>query len=509
MPVDATHPEHDKWLPEWQKIDDVCAGQEVVKGRREVYLPRISSKQKDKNYQTYLDHAFLLEASGRTVDGLQGLLHRKPPTVDIGSNSPLAPVLENATATGVPFADFAQTVTGEVIKKGRYGALCEGPEVEGGLPFFLGYRAEEIRNWRREIVGGRLTLTLVVLCEQVEVVSEDGFSTDCRTRYRVLLLVPVSEATPEDPNPRRVYVQRIYTQRGAAERDGSGRSVIAWDFSETVPTIRDAPLDFIPFVFFGPKDLTPDVARAPLLPLVNANLEWYQEYADLKHGLRHTLPTPWVTGYKTPDDVNASQELGPGVFLEYSDPATKLGYLEFKGEGLSHIRTNLVDIQSRMAELGAMMLEVDKREAEAAETLRLRQAGRSANLSQISATASRGLTLLLGWAAAFVRQDPKSVSVLLNRDFFDSRLSPEELKALTESWTAGGLTDEAYSHNLEQGEMLPADKDAAAYAKELKAGREEKAKAAREMVRALPDPETTAPDPEAAPPSDDPAAARL
>ena len=41
----------------------------------------------------------------------------------------------------------------------------------------------------------------------------------------------------------------------------------------------------------------------------------------------------------------------------------------------------------------------------------------------------------------------------LNRDFVDSRLSPEEVKALLLVWQAGGMSFETFHHNLMAGEL--------------------------------------------------------
>ena len=66
------------------------------------------------------------------------------------------------------------------------------------------------------------------------------------------------------------------------------------------------------------------------------------------------------------------------------------GLLEFNGQGLKHLENALVEKRKLMVQLGARMLETQKRSTETAEALRLRQAGDSSVLAILANTASRG-----------------------------------------------------------------------------------------------------------------------
>ena len=105
-----------------------------------------------------------------------------------------------------------------------------------------------------------------------------------------------------------------------------------------------------------------------------------------------------------------------------------------------------------MAALGARLLEEQKREAEAAATVRLRQAGEQSVLASIANLESQGLeaplTLWVDWAG----QNPEGVTVELNTDFFAAPMTPEGTLKLVQSWQSGAFSYETLYYNLERGE---------------------------------------------------------
>jgi hypothetical protein len=456
MPVDSQHESYVAYLPLWQRVDDVVAGEDAVKAKGETYLPRVSSRQKDKPYEAYKTRTFFLEAAAGTVDGLLGLVFRRPPQVTMPERvEALTTLKDNATLSGIPLEDFILQVHEGVVKKGRYGVLVEFSDAHQ-RPFLIGYAAEDIINWGEEIINGATVTTLVVLREMEEVRSEDGFEVTRAARYRVLRL------------EEGICTQTIW--RSVTTTGANGEQVTTLTPGETtVPLAADAPLRQIPFVFFGPKDLTPAVQRPPILGLVNTNLAHYRRSAEWATGLHAVaMPTPWVTGYKSEEDAEP-QEIGPGVMLEYERPEAKVGMLEVSGAGLGLVWQDLKGLEAHMASQGAQMLETEKREAEAAETLRLRQAGRGATLTTMARTVGRGFTVALGYAAAFARVDPAAVSCAVNTDFFDAELPHEKLTALVASWQKGAITRKTLAYNLKRGELLEPEATVEGYLAELQA----------------------------------------
>ncbi|MGA2264484.1 MAG: hypothetical protein ABSH28_24015 [Acidobacteriota bacterium] len=52
-----------------------------------------------------------------------------------------------------------------------------------------------------------------------------------------------------------------------------------------------------------------------------------------------------------------------------------------------------------------------------------------------------------------MRAGESEVSVQLNKDFDNARMTPEECAKLTLSWQAGGMSWKTLYYNLEQGEL--------------------------------------------------------
>jgi Domain of unknown function (DUF4055) len=146
------------------------------------------------------------------------------------------------------------------------------------------------------------------------------------------------------------------------------------------------------------------------------------------------------------------------------------GMLEFNGQGLKHLENALVEKQELMVQLGARMLETQKRSAETAEALRLRQAGDSSVLAIVADTASRGLQRALAWLVDWAGiPGTAGVRLKLNDDFFDTRMSPMELQSLVAAWQQGAIAFTDLCANLVRGEMIEPDRTRDDVLKEIRA----------------------------------------
>ena len=119
--------------------------------------------------------------------------------------------------------------------------------------------------------------------------------------------------------------------------------------------------------------------------------------------------------------------------------------------GIQSIADARAAIQARMVLLGARLLEPQKREAETAEALRLRQAGESATLSNMADTVSWGLTTILGWAAEWVGANPAENFITLNQEFSDTTMSEDEAVQVATRWQMGACTEDDMFHLYRQG----------------------------------------------------------
>lgn len=169
------------------------------------------------DYRAYLARALFYNATQRTIDGLRGLMFRKPPLVTAPPG--LADILDDITGFGESLQAVAETIATEVLTVGRSGVLVDFPaaapgpisraeaEASGRRPFWVLYGAEDIVNWRIGRVAGRAALTRVTLAEH-------GNDDDGNVRLRVLEI-----------DADGIYRQRLYVR--AAQERGGGKWCLA------------------------------------------------------------------------------------------------------------------------------------------------------------------------------------------------------------------------------------------------------------------------------------------
>lgn len=423
MPIDTRHKDYKESAPIWQRCRDVVAGEDAVKAGKEKYLPKLEG-QSDDEYKAYLARGLFYNATSRTIQGTSGAIFRKPTLVE-----PENPYVEES----------AQNIVDEILETGRFGLLVDLP-ADGGEPYFVGYKAEQIINWRYETIGDEQVLTMVVLEEVYEEADpEDPYVLVEKVRYRELLL-----------NEDAIYQQVVHNK----VVDDKGKESFQVD-PPIIPTVKGEPLSEIQFIFFGATELSADVDKPPLLDLVNANLSHYRTSCDLEHGRHFTaLPTAWVAGFPK----ESTLRIGAGTAWVTENVNAKAGFLEFTGQGLGALDTAMTEKKELMASLGARLFANSKGGVEAAETVRLRQSADTATASSIANLVSKGLTKAYQMYLAFQRtQEGTTAVVQINTDVLDATMSADDAIKLVSLWQQRGISRHTLLWNLKQGEILPPD----------------------------------------------------
>ena len=49
----------------------------------------------------------------------------------------------------------------------------------------------------------------------------------------------------------------------------------------------------------------------------------------------------------------------------------------------------------------------------------------------------------------------KEVKIALNKDFLPSKMTPQEIQAITALWMSNGISSNTLFYNLQQGEIIP------------------------------------------------------
>lgn len=434
MAVDFKHRSYREFESRWIRCRDAYEGSDAVKARSTLYLPLLEGQDTGgTGYNGYLRRALFYPATGRTVNGLAGLVFAKPPTV---AKVPVAnrDDFDDVTLTGITLGAFGALMCREILITGRVGVLLDMAERGGDRPYWAMYTAERIINWQTQRnVDGQIVLTMVVLEEDIEVADpKDAFELKVHKQYRVLQLIDGK-----------------YTVTIWHENENQKGAWVAGP--PTIPVRRGIALDFIPFVMAGADGVEIRVTPPPLLALVDVNLSHYCTSADHEHGAHYTaLPTPYVTGMN-PEQAGGKLTIGSGEAWIIPQPTASVGMLEFSGSGLGALAALKEEKRLLMATLGARMLETQKADAEAADTVRLRHAGESSAMSVIADALGGALSQLLDWHLWWSGLESVEPEVTMNPDVMDN-LSPEDVRVLVDTWQKGVISKRTLHYNLAWGE---------------------------------------------------------
>jgi len=530
--VEFTHPDYDSNFFIWEKIRDSVDGQEAIKARSTTYLPMLSGHyegalqqdpdpalsggtrigQKPTLYGTYLQYANWYAATGRTVEGLLGLIFRKPIVKTVPDA--LNPLLEDINLNGQSLDDFVKEVTREILMVYRTGVLIDFPTINSdtlariGLlsegyteaieaaqtngdveaivdledqyisasnsitksqkeqanlrPYLKLYKTECITNWREAVINNKSQTSFVVLRQTNTITNpDDEFQQIEATQYKVLdfdengayrqrVYIPAPGAKKNSPtNFNKTPKQR---EIGASTTDSSkGDWVLLYEYT---PLMDGKPLDFIPFYPITPLGVTWNIDYPLIDGLANTNIAHYRNSANYENGLIWTgNPTPWVSGFEGED---TEIKLGSTEALLLGEGG-KAGYMEFTGQGLSEQRVAMAEKEKLMAIQGARILAADKRMVEAADTALIHRAGEQSILASLADSVSKAFTSVLNvvadWADVSTEED--SIAVKLNKDYMPKKISANDMEALLRSKLSGNISWKTYFYNLQQGEIYP------------------------------------------------------
>jgi hypothetical protein len=448
MPVNANHPDYELFAPAWSRARDVLAGEDAVKAAGERYLRRIDEHDLVE-YDRYRARASFYNATARTASGYIGMIFRRAPFIKLPPTPAMEDFSNDVDLLGTTLYGYAKQIVTEIVHVGRAGTLIDW-EQTAGRTYASMYRAEDIVNWRVDRVLGRSLPTLIVLAEQVNAIGKDEFAPQLMEQRRVLKLVP-------DGNQYRcdIEIWREIPRPGLKPE---------WVLAERHTPLRTGePLRQIPFVFHGPRHSRPAVERPPLDDVIAVNLDHYRLDADYKHGIHFTaLPTAWVAGFEPAKQL----KIGSAIAWTSQDPSARAGYLEFQGHGLQSFERALERDERLMALLGSRLLEGQKRVAETAEALAIRQAGEESILANIATTVSEGITQVLRWAHWWSAEDlpattqPEDIGddqliFELNTDFGITGMTARELQAVVAAWQANAISRDTLLELFRKGEILP------------------------------------------------------
>jgi len=438
-------------LAAWALVSDVCAGQAAVKAKGATYLPQPNaSDTSDENalrYTQYLARAAFYNATGRTLQGLVGAAFRKWPMLD--APGAIGYVAEDVDGAGVSVYQQSQSALGQVLKLGRHALLVDYPTTDAPASradmvtgkvraTIASIDATQVINWRAERIGAQYRLTLVVIAETRETVTEDGFGLSAEPQYRVLRLTEVG------------YTWEIWRagQKGIelAEGpfvvlDGAGR-----------------PWDEIPFTFIGATNNDSSIDAAPLYDLAEVNIAHYRNSADYEDSAYFCgQAQPWMSGLTEEWRDHLQQQ---GIFIGSRAPILlpqggQFGFAQAQPNTLA--KEAMDQKEAQMVALGARLVQPGSAVKTATEAQGEQEAEHSV-LSLACSNVSEAYSKALGWMARFMGADGEA-ALTLSQDFVEQRLDPAMLTALIGAWQSGKLPEADLWEQLRKYGVIDGEKD--------------------------------------------------
>jgi hypothetical protein len=420
--VDHKHKLYKKWVHIWEKTRDGFQGEDTVKSKNTTYLPKLGG-QDDKSYEAYLDRARYINYTGRTANIAIGQLFRKLPQV-MGITEEAR---KNVDLTGRSFYYFSKELAKEVLITNRVGVLVDYSD-EQGRTYLTQYKAEEIINWKTQVIGGLTQLSLVVL-EGVVNDSEDVFKCKEQTEWRVLILE-----------------EGVYYVRDYIKKETSANSFEFVLVREFIPKMNGKTMDFIPFYFITNQGITFEISSSPMLDFVNVNLGHYKNSADYENMLHWTgAKTIIVKGW---DDSKVFPVGGCAKMPTDGDAK----FLEAASD--SGLKDELVHKEEQMAAMGTSLISGKGRYVQSAETSRIQSQGEYATLADISNALSDSMTIVANVMAEW-DGNTDEINIEYNGDFELSEVDPQTLTSFMGAVQAGYMSWETYFYNMQNKELYP------------------------------------------------------
>ena len=454
MSITTTHADYDKHIATWNKLDDVCGGQEVIKAKTDHYLkkPTLFSSKNDPDgkgrYAEYIERAIFPGVTSRTLASHVGLAFGKTPIFN--RPSVLEYLERNADGAGRSIYQVAQRATRLINRNYRCGVYVDFPSVapsrnkaeekiKGAFPMIHIIKASAIKDWDYIIVGNQKKLSFVKLLETVKV--RNGFSVESKDQYRVLEL--------NDAGDDYIYSVQILTKNEKGEWV-NGEKYIPTDY-------HGKPWDYIPFSFCGAMDNSDEIGTAPLYELASMELSYYTSTADVEESAfivgQPTLCFPSITQ----EQYNMVKESGAGVGSRSGIP-TDAKMVQAEKNGLAYERMN--DKWNQMKELGARLIEVGSANKTATQADNESSVQHSV-LSLVVANVSEALTTALRWCAKFAMPqhdfNVQELGFTIAQDFNKPKYDPTRSKLIYEACIADELPMYVWYH-YEQTGTFPEDK---------------------------------------------------
>lgn len=445
-------PEYVEAQASWTLVKDCVKGSKAIKAKGVTYLPMPNpydqSDINKKRYYALLNRAMFLNVTARTKVGLIGAIFRKTAEVDLPSE--IEYLKDNANGSGQPLEQLSKRAVGEVLETARGGLFTDYAAIDTSniantvkaktdlqQAHIHLYLADNIINWREDVVNGISRLVLVVLAEIYTDIADDGFTFTTKYQYRALTL------------ENGVYRHRLFrdgiTTLDAEPRDYNGNT-----------------FDHIPFHFIGAEDNDATIDKAPLEDLAEVNILHYGNSATVEEsGFISSQPTLFYTTNIAQDEFEKWNPNGIQVGSTRGYSLGSEGKAELVQASESQLALKLMEQKEKqMLMIGARIVQATG-QAETAEAVRIRYSSDNSILGTVAGNVSDAMKSAMHDVLLYMKGSSESdaVKYWLNQEFFPETMTSQDILAQIQLWQQGIIAKSDLRTSLRQADILDADRN--------------------------------------------------
>lgn len=400
----------------WAIVRDVAGGTATMRAAGETYLPK-EPAEKPENYARRLNRSVFFNAYRRTREALVGLVFKKDPVLEDDVPAEIKNHLENVDLAGTHFDVFSKEVFTDAFEGHSFILVDMQPKLEGNVtladekaagrrPFWVRYKASQAVNWRTTQINGETILQQITF-EECTCEPDGQYGEKDVVRYRVFWLTA-------DVVRWELFRKVMEGEKVAFISEGTGTL-----------TLKRIP---VAVVYGRQKALY--VSEPPLIDLAFLNIAHYQEYSDYRNIL-HVANVPILVRKGCPTDKQ-NMDVGPNSLADIPTDGD-LFYCEHEGKAIGAARTELVDIEQRMAMAGLSIMAQRSDSTLTATEIRRNSVERTSELSTMARSLQDALELALGFHAEYMGlPSGGSVSLGMVEDLvFDAQTLATLLTAVT------------------------------------------------------------------------------
>lgn len=445
-------------------VRDSVDGSPVIKSddNKYIYLPHPCPQDKHtpegrEQYKRYLSKAEYDNVPQFTLDALVGAMFRSDPEIKLPSN--LEFLLDDMDGDGTSMNESMNVAASECLQMFYCGFLAEFSRIDGVSPEELTaseaqelnmrpsikqYPRESIINQGFRTINGKKVLSLVVL-KQHDMKRKPGrYDQEEVTSYLVLAL--------DDDGD---YFQEEYTET----KDGDG------EWSDPIyPKANGETLKYIPFEFIMSTKMQAGEIPSKLgyiHPVSEKAISRYQVSADMKESMWFSS-APIFTSDGWTEQAAALHEkmtgrkeirVGPGSHIPIAEGGTfNIHSWDMANSSfISYMDKNAAEIRA----LGGVFDTTGTIDEQTATAAAIKAAEKTGTLSGIAGNIEKSFRKLIGYCGEFLGkpfdETVGGTEISIDRAFTVTKITAQEIQAITAAWMQGLMTTTDAQKNLRMG----------------------------------------------------------